>query len=403
MLSISKGYYGMAQSFPRLCQRCGTAVANNQAFCPNCGTPLSGAVPVNAPNPHYQQGYAPNASPQQGYPQASQGGQQPPAFAQPQKKRRTGCIVGTILLLLLLVLVSTGGYFGWKWYTGSHLVGSVQNVLQTGPQSPITTTPINATVNYASVDVTIINAQQAKSFVNDNSSTAPGTVRINIHAVQSDVNDVGEGSRIDPNYDYPSSFSLILPGGNNGALVGSKDVNGPTHAGSQTTWLDFTVPTTVQVNQLILHIGKDTQEQIDIPLTGHADVSKYQAKQSTLNTRVPFGSMFWTLTTVTVKLSDSATQADKGNDFIILGLSIDNPSSEGNNGYPPDYMRLQCGSTSIVLSNNLIGNASANTTAVKGIVSFKVPQGTSSCSLILLPGHTPGATSQAEIPFQVPA
>lgn len=389
----------MAQSSPRSCERCGTAVAPNQSFCPNCGKPLSNSAPVNPPN-SYQPGYPsspPQAPYQQGYPQAPVI-QQPP-FAQPQKKRRTGCFVGAILLLLLLVILSAGGYFGWKWYTGSHLANGSPNILQTGPQSPITTTPINATVNFASVNITIINAQQSTSFADDNGTSTPGAVRLNIHAVQSDVNDVGSGSSIDPYYDY-SSFALILPGGNKVAMVGYKNVNGPSHGGNQTNWLDFPVPTTVKINQLILRIGKDTQEQMDIPLTTNPDVTKYQARQSTINTRVPFGSMFWTLKTVTVKLSDSGAQADKGNIFLILDLSIDNPSTDDLNAYPPDYLRLQCGTTTITPSNNNVGKATANTTATKGIVSFQVPQGTTSCSLILLPGHTPGATTQAEIPFQ---
>src|SRR5258708_33176485 len=94
---------------------------------------------------------------------------------------------------------------------------------------------------------------------------------------------------------------------------------------------------------MILQIGKDTEEQIQIPLTGHADLSQYQLKQSTPDLRVQFGSLFWTLKTVTFKLSDSGTQVEKGMRFLVLTFSLDNPGTEGLNAFPPDYMRLQYG------------------------------------------------------------
>lgn len=43
---------------------------------------------------------------------------------------------------------------------------------------------------------------------------------------------------------------------------------------------------------MILQIGKETEEHIQVPLTGQADLSQYQPKQSTPNLHVAFGSMF---------------------------------------------------------------------------------------------------------------
>jgi len=225
-------------------------------------------------------------------------------------------------------------------------------------------------------------------------------VRLNLHAVQSDVNNVYFASA--PPYAYLESFALLLPGGNKVALGGSKDISGPVRKGDQTTWIDFPASTGLKVNQTILQIGKDTEEQLQVPLTGHADLSQYQPKQSAPNLRVPFGSMFWTLKTVTFKLSDSGTQVDKSIRFLVLTFALDNPGTEGLNAFPPDYMRLQYGGTTIVLEQAVIGDAAAGTTNTQGLVSFLVPQDTSAATFILLPGHTPGATSQATIPFQIP-
>ena len=202
----------------------------------------------------------------------------------------------------------------------------------TPTQAPLKTTPINATVTYASVTITIINAQQATSFADDTNTPAQGVVRLNLHAVQSDVNNVDFTSA--PAFAYPESFALLLPGGSKVALGGYKDLNGPARKGDQMTWIDFPASTSLKVNQMILQIGKDTEEQIQVPLTGHADLSQYQPKQSTPDLRVQFGSVFWTLKTVTFKLSDSGTQVDKGMRFLVLAFSLDNPGTEADNSYP---------------------------------------------------------------------
>jgi hypothetical protein len=309
--------------------------------------------------------------------------------------------VGVILLILLLFL-GAGGFFALRYLTSRG--GSTANTSATGEATPtqaqLSTTPINTTVTYASVNLTILNAQQATSFADDHNTPAQGVVRLNLHAVQSDVNNVYFSSA--PVFAYPESFALLLPGGSKVVSAGYKDLSGPPRKGDQTTWIDFPVSTGLKVNQMILQIGKETEEQIQVPLTGHADLRQYQPKQRTPNLRVAFGSMFWTLKTVTLKLSDSGTQVDKGMRFLVLTFSLDNPGTEGYNAFPPDFMRLQYGGTTIQLEQALIGDAAAGTTNIPGLVSFLVPQETTTATFILLPGHTPGATSQATIPFQIP-
>jgi hypothetical protein len=150
-------------------------------------------------------------------------------------------------------------------------------------------------------------------------------------------------------------------------------VNGPTKKGQQTTWIDFPVPTTVKVDRLILQMGTDTEAQIALPLTGQADLSQYQAKQVRPNVRVPYGGTFWTLTTAIARLSDGGAQAEKGKRFLVLTLTIDNPSSQGTNGYPPDYLRLQFGGTTISETSDTIPPTAAGTSHLIGLVAFLVP------------------------------
>ncbi|MFL5704388.1 MAG: zinc ribbon domain-containing protein [Ktedonobacteraceae bacterium] len=404
----------MAQSITHVCTNCSTPVPTNMRFCPNCGAPASTeassypprqvAPPPPTTYPQQQQAqpvYQP-APGQQGYQPPFQSSQPPPVYARPQKKSSGGVLKVVLILLLLLLLLGAGGYFAFRYVTsrGGNTANTGVNSGITPTQAPLTTTPLNTTVTYASVNITIINAQQATSFADDTGTPAQGVVRLNLHAVQSDVNNVYFASA--PTYAYLESFALLLPRGNKVALGDSKDISGPARKGDQTTWIDFPASSSLKVNQMILQIGKDTEEQIQVPLTGHADLSQYQPKQSTPNLRVQFGSLFWTLKTVTFKLSDSGTQAEKGMRFLVLTFSIDNPGTEGLNAFPPDYMRLQYGGTTIVLEQAVIGDAAAGTTNTQGLVSFLVPQDTTTATFILLPGHTPGATSQATIPFQIP-
>ncbi|HCJ36539.1 MAG TPA: hypothetical protein DHV65_19870 [Ktedonobacter sp.] len=406
----------MAQSTTHVCTNCNAPVPNNMSFCPNCGTPASAGnsnhasyAPTQKAPPPYT-AYPPQAppayqpTPTQQYQPPLQSSQPPPAYARPQKKSSRGILKVGMILLILLILLGAGGFFAFRYVSGrsGNTTTAGVNSEVTPTQAPLTTTPINATVNYASVNITIINAQQATSFADDTSTPSQGVVRLNLHAVQSDAGNVYFASA--PSFAYPECFTLLLPGGNKVSMApgGYKDLSGPAQKGDQTTWIDFPASSNLQVNQMILQIGKDTEEQIQVPLTGHADLSQYQPKQSNPNLRVQFGSMFWTLKTVTLKLSDSGTQVEKGIRFLVLTFSLDNPGTEGLNAFPPDYIRLQYGATTIVLEQAVIGDAAAGTTNTQGLVSFLVPQGTTTATFILLPGHTPGATSQATIPFQIP-
>jgi zinc-ribbon domain len=405
----------MSQSTTHSCANCRSSIPDTMRFCPNCGMPASipqaPPLPPVASYPPTQQAVPFAAYPQQNNQQAyqpppvQQGYQPPPSYTRPQKNSSRGMMRVVVILLLLLLLLGAGGYFAFHFLIskGGNTTTTGANGDVTPTQSPVTTTPINATVTYASVAITIINAQQATSFADDKGTPAQGVVRLNLHAVQSDVNNVYSTSA--PTFAYPECFTLLLPGGKKVAMTpdGYKDLSGPARKGDQTTWIDFPASTGLKVNQMILQIGKDTEEQLQVPLTGHADLSQYQPKQSTPNLRVQFGSVYWTLKMVTFKLSDSGTQVDKGMRFLVLTFSLDNSSTDADNSYPPDYIRLQYSGTTIQLEQAVIGSAAADTTNVPGLVSFLVPQDTTTATFILLPGHlTPGATTQATIPFQIP-
>lgn len=420
----------MSVSSTHSCSRCGTAVPANMAFCSNCGAPLDagsarpaaparydtryqptpppppGAYEPTVYKPRVAPGFQPLPTGQQGYPPPVQGNQQP---SKPLKNasrsvlRQIGCGVGLVILLILVVLGAVG-YFLVRSIGSGGTTGSSLNAQTTPTQAPIKTTPINETITYAGVAITIVNAQQATSFADDSSTASPGALRLNLHESQSAVDDIGTASNFDPYYTYGKAFNVVLPGGRTVAPVDTLNSNGPTKGKTQNNWIDFPVPTSLNVNQLILRIGTDTEAQMDIPLTGHADLSQYQPRQVSPNTREAYGPMFWTLTTATIQLSDDGRQADKGMRFLVVELKIENPSTQELNTYPPDYVRLQVGGGTIAPegSTAIPIQFAAGTTNTTGSAAFVVSEHETSFTLILLANGTTGADKDASISFQIP-
>jgi len=427
------------QTSPNFCPRCNAPVAANARFCSNCGSTLetgfgnptvasSGAegylqspgipaVPPPPPDPYLSpaQQFPPYSQPDsQTIPQAPQN-YLPPAYAVPVQDssrsviRQISC--GVLVVILLIVLACGGlGYGGYLLLRS--IASSVPTSTGTGAQNSqngtpapvvITTTPINTMITYANVDITIINAQQATSFVDDPNASQPGVVRLNMKETNAVVDATGLNNHGYLNYDYTTAFRLLLPGGNAVAPINTQVGSGPAQGATQTNWIDFPVPMNVKVNQLTLRLGTDAEAQMTIPLTGKADVTRYQPKKVSPNVQAHYGEMIWTLTTATSQLSESGKQADQGKRFVVITLKIDNPGSSNVNAYPPDFIRLKVGNTTAPPIGNTtipLGFA-AGTTNATGSAAFLVPQDGTAFTLILLPNGLTGATNQASLNFQI--
>lgn len=432
----------MAQASTRKCPHCGTSAAREQQYCHQCGSPIEASAsaptalsttisssqipptpldpylaptvkaPYSAPTEKAPPRADPYAAPTEKAPPRAGASQQPVAnYALPlaaaymvsqnrstrRGLRRVGCSLG-IAAAVILVLLSGVGYFFLHAINSQSTSTASSNPDATPTQSPIITTPLNETVTYASVIIKLVSAQQANRFVDDNSTSSVGALRLNVHESQSAPLDTGGGTT-DPYYGYDKAFNLILPGGKAIGPDSTKIVSGPTGKASQDNWLDFSVPTGIKVNQLTLRIGNNNEAQMDVPLSANARLSIYQPQVVHLTTRVPYGDMFWTLTTASKQWSDGGKQAGSGQRFIVLAVSVDNPSSSDVNAFPPDYIRLQVGGNQIAEANDSMPTEFApGTTGSKGLVSFLVPPDSTSFSLVLLGNGTANAT----IPFNIP-
>jgi len=431
----------MAQAFPPSCPHCGTPATPGQRFCSNCGRTLDAgfSVPTSAASSgeHYPQvpdlstqlstppppptssysqpaqgspnTYYPPQAPQNS-PVAQQSYQPLPAYTQPQKDAsrsvlsQIGCGVGLIILAVLAVCGGTG-YLGYRWLvssansvhtTTSSNTGTDNNTGSNGTVTvPLTTKNINAALTYASVDITILNAQEASSFSDDSSPSSPVLLRVNMKQHNPTASTIF--------LSYSENFHLILPDGTSITPASEHDIGAVDQAVTKTSWIDFPLSSSMDISKLTLRLGGANQVQEDVPLTGNADLSKYQAKTISPNAAFQYAGVNWTLTNVTSSFSANGKQADSGMRYIVVTLKADNPTSST---FFPDmttYTRLKSGD----IINSPTGSTfpidiAAGTTGTTGTVTFLMPQNNSSFTLTMLARtNTTPPASQVTKDFQI--
>ena len=423
----------MSQMSGRSCPNCGIPIAAGQRFCTNCG-----AILEAQPQPPSQYGGPP---PAQGYPQAqqqppvppyaqAQQQQQVPPYAQqpPQQqspiaealgalgllfllrrfrpgyraqRQRSGCC-GCLVLLLILLILAVPAYMiarsSIRNFPQSLNFSSSGNSSFT-TQPPITTVQINETVPYAGVEITVLNAQQSQTFLDDPDSVTNGMVRLNIKENNSNASG--------GNYAYSDVAHLILPDKSNVAPVNEQQSFRPDAGVTRTNWLDFPVPMSTQISQLTFQLGKDTEAQVEVSLTGKANLTQYQTKTAQLNVSTHYAGLTWTITSAAIGLSDDGKEADKGMRYVTVTMRVDNPTSSDFNAYWGDYIRLQSGGTTSApevdaISGKFPLNFAAGSSGTTGSLTFHLPQGSTSYTLILLarPNLIP-PISQATANFQI--
>jgi hypothetical protein len=435
----------MSQTYERRCPTCCNSIAADQRFCTNCGTVLEAQS-----QPPSQYGAQ---SPSQSYPYPQQVppyAQQPPPYAQPQvpsyaqspqpmypqqpqqqspiaeafgalgllfllrgfggskyagyrpRRQRSSCCGCLVLLAVLFLCIGVPAIY----YTGKTSISSFSQGLNNTyssssnssnstdsssitTQPTITTTQINQTVPYGGADITIVNVQQSKAFMDDLDAGTTGMVRLNLK--ESNSSTVGAG------YVYIDSFRLLLPDKTSVAPSSEKTGSSPDAGVTRTNWIDFPVPTTVQASQLTLQLGKDTEAQELIALNGKANVAQYQTKTiHPNNVTTQYGGVTWTVTAVTTSLDYKGQQAAKGSQFETVSLKVDNPSSQDFSAYWGDYMRLKSGGITSAPSSetNFPTSFAAGSTGGTGDVNFIMPAGSTSYTFLFLSTSTyPTASS----------
>ncbi len=335
-----------------------------------------------------------------------------PAYAQAPKRSR-GCLFTSIVLLLVLVLGGVGVFYVIRHTnsSGSYQNGNSSSGQQSTPSTsgntptsvttpgsngntpntdgPVTV-PLNQKFTYSSVDITLVSVQQASSFPDD-SSTSQGGIRVATKESNSTTNNV--------RYSYGDIVRLVMPDGSIIAPSNEKSFAGPAAGVSQDNWIDFPVTKpNIDLSKLILRYGSATENQLDIPLTPNADLSKYQPRTVTPNSTFHYAGMNWTLASATESLSANGQQAATGMVYVTATLKAVNSSANNFSAYPGDYMRLQSSGSKSPPSNFTFPTSVASQSTGNGVVTFAIPQGGTSFTLLMLAQPSINATS---VTFQI--
>jgi len=397
----------MAQAIPRFCPRCGIPTIAGQPQCANCGlylvrphsqsseqslSPMQPQPPMPAP---LGQPAQPVLAPSQ-QPWRKTTDSIAPTFrtTQPQgskQGRRPGKMGYVLIVLVLLVLLGAGSYliFSLLQTRGSGLGIGGNNT-----QPPITTTQVHTTVTYAGIEITVLDAQQSQNFLNDPNSSTDGMLRLNLQEQNSTTAKIS--------WLYYDIAQLVLPGGKTVTPTYAKATVGIAPGATQNSFVDFAVPTTDKVSQLTLRLGATNEAQMDIPLTGNANLSKYAPSSVKPDGQLQYFGLNWTLVSATAQYSIVGKQATKGMRYVVITLSVDNPLSQiAITGSPFTYIQLRSGNNSYTpVDTTLPVSFDTGVTGKSGTVTFLVSQKSTTFTLVLVPQNQSGAT-QATTDFQL--
>ena len=158
----------------------------------------------------------------------------------------------------------------------------------------------------------------------------------------------------------------------------------------------------MDVSKLVLRVGASDEEQMNIPLSGHADLSQYQAKSASPNVKTPYAGMSWTVTTVKAQTSYQGVQSKQGKMYVYVSFDINNTSSNTFSAYYGDYLRLRSGATTSPpeSADSFPLSIAAGQTNVQGTCAFIMPKGSSDFTLIFL-ADAGGAYPQETVNFQI--
>ena len=292
-----------------------------------------------------------------------------------------------LALLALLILFGAGLFVAARAF-GASIPGF-------GPtQSSITTTSLSTSFPYAGVNITLFNAQQARNFLDDPNTRSDGMLRLNLRATNS--------TTIRISWRYEDIAQLVLPGNTIVKPAYVKGVVNLAAGKTQSSIVDFDVPTGDDLAKLTLRIGAANEAQLDISLKAQADLSSYQPRTTSLNGQAVYFGLNWTLQKATTSLSIAGEQATRGARYLTLTLSVDNTLSQvAITGSPYDYARLQSGKTTAVpVGSALPLSFQAGASGATGSLSFLVPQKSMAFTLLFLP-QGQNSNDQATLSFQI--
>jgi hypothetical protein len=294
-----------------------------------------------------------------------------------------------LLLLIGITIVVFVSMMAGAWIRSIHVPTNLNQIVAS---PPITTFTVQRTAPYAGLKITVMTAQYAPSFVDDDIHLGPAVVRLTLHVANPTSSQIG--------IVYYDSARLLIPkvqplAPTNVHLAAS--LNPGTNA---TGWLDFSVPDTVHLDSLTLQLGSPLLHEwlVKIPFKGAFDASRYADASSpqtlviTYNYNDAGPLLTYHLTKVDTRFSYRGSQCQAGKHFYILNFLVDNSNDVDVSPGPSfQYVRLLVdGNTLTPVENSLPATFKAGTQGVAGQVIFMAPAGLQTVTVTFLSQNTGG-------------
>ncbi len=297
----------------------------------------------------------------------------------------------SIFLILGLLVLIVASSVAWNWLRN---VKITTNPVPTAP--PINTLKIQRSADYAGLEFTVVNAQYATSFLDDNIHPGAAIVRLNMNVTNKSADQV---SLI-----YYDVAHLLAP---KSIIFNPTNVHlsvGPKPGTSESGWIDFAVSSGLQLETLRLQLGSTAlgEALVTIPFTGPFDGSRYNdrivAQTLTINYYFPYNNpqlLVYHLTSVDVRYAYRGMQVRAGSQYYVLHFRVDNPNGDKvSPGFGYDYIRIiyNGGSPHPPVDNTLpYGFSAAKTTG--GQVAFVGPAGIKAITLDFLVQYGGGGSN----------
>ena len=285
----------------------------------------------------------------------------------------------SIILVLGLLTLTVVSLVTWNWLKSLQ----INTNTNTAPP-PVTTLGVQRTISYADLNFTVLSAQYATSFSNDNIHPAPGTVRLNMRVTNPNKSSVA--------VIYYDVARLLIPNLQPVAPTNISLSTEPKPGASETGWIDFPVAKNTQLNTLKLQLGSAALGEMlmTIPFSGAFNPGQYAEKVSPQSLAIPYnfeGSILtYHLLSVVVRYSYAGSQTRVGQQFYVLNFSVDNGNGANiSPGFGYDYIRLYInGANRPPIDNTLPYTFKAGAQGVNGRVVYEGPAGLKSLQIAFL-------------------
>ena len=292
--------------------------------------------------------------------------------------RRLWPWLAALLLLGLLVLGSIS-YVTWNWL--SHLSFFTS---PNAPQPHITTLNIHRTVTYADLTITVVNAQYAASFSDDEIQAGPAVARLNMQVSNKTTDAIS--------LVYYEIARLLIP---KQAPTAPSNVQLATTyqpGATATGWIDFPIAENLQLSTFKLQLGSTALNEmlVLLPFSGLFNPALYADHISHQSLTIFYSFRGYPLTyhlnSIDIRYSYKGTQVKAGQQFYVLNFSVDNPNSvDVSPGLGFDYIRLVINGNNLPpIDNTLPYGFKAGTTGIGGRVVYMAQAGMNSLIIAFL-------------------